>query len=602
VAVSPDGKNLASGSGDATVILWDMKAARELRRFQPLQQSASWGIVSEVKFSSDGKLLASAGWNNQIHLWNVKTAKELRPFGQGKTYIYDVAFSPDGKTVASASANAIRLWDIARAKEIYPFGGVYEGVSTVAFAPAGKHLALAEGQFVHYCEVRSGTKLRSFPGDEAWVKRVTFSPDGKQLATEHNNGTLGLWDLASGKKIRKWGKHSRLGEFDRDIHRVTPDLAKVVSWKTGERKQATVHINVQVATTGKKLLTFQRLGAILEPAAISPDGRWLGGILLDDKNLILVIDLTTGKEIRWLVQHVATVEQVAFSPDGRVLAAADKNGNMHLWEMATGQERRCFIAHAGKRFAFALSPDGRRMATWPWGDTIQLWDLATSKELGRLTGHRGPIDQAAFSPDGKRLASASEDTTVLLWDISDLVKGKAPAKARGNAIELNRAWATLGSRNAALAYRAMGQLEASAEEAIALARERMKPMEEVTPDRVARLLAELDSRRFSVRRKAMNDLEGIVDVVAPALRKALAKQPSLEVQRRLEKLLAGLNLPVTDPARLRALRGVEVLEFIGTAGACRVLKKLAKGTSAARLTQEAKAALKRLAWRSAAKP
>ncbi|HMC65612.1 MAG TPA: hypothetical protein VKI65_11800, partial [Gemmataceae bacterium] len=238
----------------------------------------------------------------------------------------------------------------------------------------------------------------------------------------------------------------------------------------------------------------------------------------------------------------------------------------------------------------AFSNDGRLLASSD-GNVVHLWEVLTGKELRTFHGHRGEIRSLAFSANGRRLASASNDSTVVIWD---LVPAR-DAKAKGIA----GWWDDLASEDARRAYAAVWRLAESAEEAVPFLRRHLRPIAEPDAKRIRRLIDDLDSSDFAAREKASAELAKLGELVAPALRAALADKPSLEVARRAEELLQKLEGPVRAPNTLRALRAVEVLEYIATSEAQQILKALAQGAPAARLTEEAKAALARRAKQNA---
>jgi hypothetical protein len=172
---------------------------------------------------------------------------------------------------------------------------------------------------------------------------------------------------------------------------------------------------------------------------------------------------------------------------------------------------------------------------------------------------------------------------------------------RLDAEGIAQAWADLAadSRKALAARWALG---GTPEQAVRLLRERLQPARSADATRLRQLLADLDSDRFEAREQARKGLEELGELAAPALRQALKEEPSVEVRRRIEGLLEKLRGPVTRPEALRALRAVAVLEDIATPEASRLLEGLARGASEARLTQEVKASLERLARRAATKP
>jgi hypothetical protein len=216
--------------------------------------------------------------------------------------------------------------------------------------------------------------------------------------------------------------------------------------------------------------------------------------------------------------------------------------------------------------------------------------LATGKERHRFEGHKRRVTSLAFSADGRTLISGSEDTTALVWDLT----GKLSLK---NApLDLDAAWRDLAGTDAARAYQVILRLADSPAEVIPYWRKELRPIH-ADAKRLAGLIADLDNDQFAVREKAAKDLEHFGEVAVGACEKALRGHPPAEVRRRLESFLEQQAKSASEPSpeRLRVLRAIEVLEHIGTLQAQELLKSLASGAPEAHLTQEAKAALKRLA-------
>ncbi|HKB40118.1 MAG TPA: hypothetical protein VKD72_27025 [Gemmataceae bacterium] len=159
-----------------------------------------------------------------------------------------------------------------------------------------------------------------------------------------------------------------------------------------------------------------------------------------------------------------------------------------------------------------------------------------------------------------------------------------------------RLWAALASDDPVQGLAAVRSLVASPETTLRLLRQRLRPVQGPTTKDVTQLLADLDSPRFAVRQRAMRELEQLGDPVFPLLRKLLASRPPLEVRRRVEVLLHSAEVPsALSPEQVRAVRAVQVLERIGTAEARKLLETLAAGAPGSRLTEDARAALERLA-------
>jgi hypothetical protein len=311
---------------------------------------------------------------------------------------------------------------------------------------------------------------------------------------------------------------------------------------------------------------------------------------------VRVWEAATGKLIReWLSDK--TISQLAISPDGRTLAAGLKGGEVALWEITTARERGRFQAHPGIRwsggFALAFAPDGRTLASASEEGTIRLWEPATGKRLAELSGHRGPVGCLAFSPDGKGLVSAGMETSALVWDAAEWTGRPADTALRPE--QLKTLWDQLAGADAKNAYQAIVSLANVPAQSVPLLREHLRPVAPADPDRLARLLAELDDEQAAVRDKATAELGRQADLAEELLRKALANPPSAEARQRLEKLLELVDSSTMPPEQLQMLRAIELLERIGTPPAREVLTTLAKGAPKARVTREVKTSLDRLA-------
>ncbi|HMC63479.1 MAG TPA: hypothetical protein VKI65_00920, partial [Gemmataceae bacterium] len=281
-----------------------------------------------------------------------------------------------------------------------------------------------------------------------------------------------------------------------------------------------------------------------------------------DWSAIRVWDAATGKEV-WRSAQTSSGFALAFSPSGRILASTD--------------------------FEFKTLPNGDTTEE----DTIHLWELTSGQEVRRIAGHPGYTWSLAFAPDGRTLASGGGDSTILFWDLTGRMKDGRLQPAPLTAKELDKLWGDL-SGDASKAYRVVWTLAASPKQALLLLKERLRPTAAPDRQRIAKLIADLDDKQFTVRAKAAEEIAKLGELAEPALRKALEKQPSPEVVRSAQKLLDALAGPVTSGDALRAIRAVEVLEHIGTPEGRELLQALAKGAPEARLTQEAKASLERL--------
>jgi len=473
---------------------------------------------------------------------------KLRATLKGTGAIYVVAFSLDGKTLASASSDmTIKLWDVATGKERRSLGrnGV---VRSVAFSPDGRTLALASDEAVNLWDVANGKEPATLDWHTA-VKAVAFSLDGKSLASASGDKTVKLWDVANGKE------------------------------------QATLRGHTQLVWS----------------VAFSPDGKTLASASSD--MTIKLWDVATGKERATLQGHSGNVLSVAFSPDGKTMASASEDKTIKIWEATTDKERATLQGHSINVLSVAFSPDGKALASAS-GDHLTLWDVATGKERASLQGHTDWVISVTFSPDGKMLASGSWDKTVKLWDVPAAHPSDRPAKPTDRTslspMELGVLWATLAEDDSGKAYEAMRTLLVAPREAISLIKERLRPARE--PD-ILRLIKDLDSGQFAVRLKAREELQRWSERAEPALRQKLAEKPALEVGRQIEDLLTKSTNRQLHPEVLREIRAVEMLEHLASPEAKAVLETLATGAKGSRLTLEAQASLHRLSrWAAVQQP
>jgi hypothetical protein len=325
---------------------------------------------------------------------------------------------------------------------------------------------------------------------------------------------------------------------------------------------------------------------------------------------VAIYELATGRQVVAL-PPTQGVRYGVFSPDGACLATTsygivdrevgdyEKDHTLHLWELATGNA--CWsttIPEAGNLAEFsylAFSRNGRTLATTRKDRVIQLWDVATGQELMRHAGADAEIYCLAFSPDGKTLATGHADSTVLIWDVAAATQ-RTPPKRNITEKEQQSLWAELAGADARKAHAAIWTLVAAPEQAVALLRGRLHPIDGIAADRMRGLLADLDSDQFDARERAAKQLTEFEELAEPALRGALKANPSLEKRRRIELLLSTPKT-VRSPETLRHLRAIQVLEQVGNGDARQVLEKLASGAPESRVTEAARGALTRLEGR-----
>jgi WD40 repeat protein len=596
LSFSPDGKSLVSVCSDETVRLWDVPKRKEVRRFKTPAAAAA--------FSPDGKTLAWAAYSGRVHCWDVATKKERLSFRVPEIKVDALAFSPDSELLATAGDHAVRLWSVKTGKEVRPYSQSGSGLFSVAVSPDGKRLA-ARGADDSVCvwELPSGRELRRLPppkgdgtyensGWHARVRSVAFGGAREVVALGFDGGVAHCWDVDTGKKLRDFRRPG--GWFD----------ALAVS--SDRRTLATVNregIQLWSLTTGElvrqlRQTEFQgRHPANPRCVALSPDGSVLVSGPVGN-----VWDWQTAKQLYRLQKPATIANCLAVSPDGKLLAScgegwqSDAKPIIRLWEVSTGTLIREIKAHdslAAPVLCVDFSPDGRLLAAATKDDpVVRLWDVWTGKAVAAFKGHKGAVCCVTFFPDARTLASSSLDTTVLLWDITKV--RRALPKAKADARALARAWSGLAAGKGSDAQGATLALAGAGEPAVKLLAGHLRPVAPVPAKRIGQWIADLDDDDSAVREAAFAKLEDLGPLAALACRSALKGKPSAEVRKRLTELLAKVKPFPTSSEHLRQARAVQALELIGSARARALLKKLAGGAEGAYLTRDAQGALRRL--------
>jgi hypothetical protein len=370
-------------------------------------------------------------------------------------------------------------------------------------------------------------------------------------------------------------------------------LTQVVAWDIAGAKELARPKTGQ----GGSVMAFGDGGALA--LTVKNAGRW------DDAPALLQVWNPTNQPVASISigdEHGGNVrcEAAIFSPAGRMLASSQVSvyqgirpsygaAQVRLWERTSGQAIRTLAPSITTVLAF--SPDGRLLAAGApgksghlrvgYGSGIDIWDTVTGEKTAAL---EVSPECLVFSPDGVHLATGGWDHNVLIWKVPQLAKKvKSPTAAERDA------WWNALSGQAKDAYKAMGQMIDAPDDAVALLKERVRPVCVSDPDMVAKLIVQLDSRKYTERVNAQTALEKMGEGAAHLIARALEEKVNLELRRRLEALLRKCSA-----LGLREHRSIATLEWIGTPAARGVLRVLAAGARDARLTVEARAALKRL--------
>jgi WD40 repeat protein len=520
VVLSPDGRTMfAAGTGpsDTAILTWDLSDSRHPRLVgQPLTDHTL--PVFGLAVSPDGRLLASGGRDRQVRLWNVEdpgrpVALGVLPAGPAGT-VYSLAFTPDSRTLAAGSSDrTVRLWDVADPAAVVPLVSLpplAAFAQSVVFSPDGAVLAAGDAagtvSLWDVRDLRSPRPLSRVQAGSTQLNALRFSTRGRLLAVGGVKGLFQLWDLTN--PLKPVRTTSQIQAPDNWVNAITfsPDdklvaigssenVAQVWELATGRQVATLPHAepvsSVAFTNDGRTLLTsgydgVARLWSIPGPVitgptatvaavAFSPDSRSLatfggGGFLvnvaqphapvalgpalsspladepisgagaLSPDGKILAGGTTGTSVVLWDVTDPAdpkplgsplkgpgaVVESLAFSPDSRILVAGSDDGRVYLWDLSVpGQAKALPVAPGAENnyvYMVAVSPDSRTLAGVTADGVIRLWDMSDPQRLRALATVKGSADllySTAFSRDGKMLATGSADGTVQLWDVTD---------------------------------------------------------------------------------------------------------------------------------------------------------------------------------------
>ena len=318
-----------------------------------LKGHTSW--IYSLAFSPDGRTLASGGWDEWIRMWDVETGRERAVLEDHKSEVYCLAFSPDGKTLASGSANnssVVKLWDVA-----------------------------------------SGTEQIELTGHGNVVHALGWSPDGRWLASGGYDRMVRVWDVNG--QPGSAALQATLGGYNHKLYSVqfTSDGQQLL---TAQADKVTRNWN---------LAAWDATG--LKPAAAGKDTA--------DPKAATVVSVEPG----W-------VHATAFSPDGRLLACGygrhqpDRSvvGHVEIRDVASGRVVSELFGHRNFVHSLVFNSDGSQLATGGWDGEVRTWSVTSGSELSRTPAHDTPILAVAFSPDGRMLASAGYDQVVRTWRLS----------------------------------------------------------------------------------------------------------------------------------------------------------------------------------------
>ena len=457
VVFFPTANTVVSSSNDNTIRLWDADTGDHLRTVD-----AHTGWINNLAFSRDGKTLVSSAYDFTIRLWDAVTW-ELRRTLDRQGLVKSLAFSMDGRSVASGTNWEIRLLDTETGLLRRTLKGHRGDVLSVDFSPDGTTiLSAGSDQTVRFWDATTGNHQRTLSWTAQDFLNVVYSPDGRTIATGNEDFSARLWDAKTGEQLQTFNGHS--GAVNSLAFSPNGDV--LASGSTGE-------ILLWDLKKGRHLRTLHGHSGKVTSLVFGPDGETLASGGGEHDYTVRLWNIETGTELHELIWHERTVTGVTFSSDGRTLASAGWGGHVALWDTSTGTQRQAFVGYSGLR-SVAFDRDGktligasmkemriwdtvtREMGRWPLGSAsgfgnpafsvdarllaikhfndVWLWDVGSGEHVRTFPGHTRTVRALAMRPNGRGLASASEDGTVLVWDITPLSSANSTVRISPSSI------------------------------------------------------------------------------------------------------------------------------------------------------------------------
>jgi WD40 repeat protein len=411
---SPDGRKLFTCTRGGALHVFDLTTGHGT------DLPAQGGEVDDIALSPDGRLLASGTGLGIVRLWHTAS---LRSYGT--VYRYEVgvsalAFSGDGRRLAIGMENGTtRIVELPPAPEAAPPVSFPSELYTVQYTPDGSRLLAGAKEGALWVDASAGRSLGGWISnpEHFGTDGVTLSPDGKSFAMGRWSGKLGywggraeVWDAATGK--RRWQSPDQQGPVGGVAY--SPDGRTLVSWG---RTDFEGEVSVWDVANGQRVKSLHKgLGdARVRQAVFDPAGRMLLLACNDHRARLWDIAADTEIDPDRPMLHAGSVTACAFDAQGRRILTGCRDGTAQLWDARTRRPLLEPLRHEAEVSAVAFSPDGQILLTGSLDGAARFWDAGSGQPLGPTLWHSDSVRAVAFRPDGKRVATGGKDLAVRQW-------------------------------------------------------------------------------------------------------------------------------------------------------------------------------------------